>query len=345
MTKARPRLVLLILFLACAADAYGQAAGGAGLHRLSWPGKNWSLDVSLAPFTILMEDSLRNGAGYFTIAGLNNDDPLPVNTLMLTVRMEAAKVKGTDADLRDAALKRLKNSGGLEGGSVKAFEYKQIPALKYSHSNTQVQPYFPYPIKHGSSSRGVEAFFVKDDVWITFSLNALSLKKADEGLFYALLDSVKFTDTSTPSSSFDYLYRGIAHIRQKQYKEAAEQLNLALGLEQKQRQLDNANWRNLIGHLLDIYTAVGDKARVKELLDYGIGHDPTFPLFHLSLAIHHASVGDMDNTIASLEKAYLHRKNDRRTAGFSWVDPLTLPAFEAFWKNEKFRKAAKAMKR
>lgn len=342
--KARLVLSLLTVMLACAADAAGQSAGGAGLHRLSWPGKDWSVDVSFAPFTILMEESLYDGAGYFTIASLDNDHPAVPRILMLTVRMEAAKVKGTDADLRDAAIKKLKKSEGIEGGSVKAFEHKQIPALRYSRSNSQIQTYFPYPTTHGSSSRGMEAFFVRDDVWITFSFNALSLKKADEQSFYALLDSIKFTDTSTPSSSFDHLYRGKAHIRQKQFKEAAEHLNIALDLEQKQRQLDNANWRNLIGHLLDIYTAVGDQTRVRELLDYGIGNDPTFPLFHLALAIHHASLGDVDNTIASLEKAHLHRKNDRRTSGFSWINPLTHPAFEGFRKNEKFRKAAKAMK-
>ncbi|HEV2802991.1 MAG TPA: hypothetical protein VGW12_21170 [Pyrinomonadaceae bacterium] len=343
VTKARPRLLLLILFLACAADAYGQAAGGAGLHRLSWPGKDWSLDVSLAPFMLLMEDSLEDGTGYFTIAGLSEDNPLPVHTVRLTIRMETAKVKATGADLRDDALKKLKKLEGIEGESLKAFEYKQIPALKYSRSISQVQPVFPYSMSQRSSSRGMEAFFVRDDVWITFSFDAFSLKKADEQLFYALLDSVKFTDTSTPSSSFDYLYRGRTHIRQKQYKEAAEQLNIALGLEQKQRQLDNTNWRNLIGHLVDLSVAAGERARAKELLEYGISNDPTFPLFHLGLAHHYTSQGDVAGTIAALEKAYLYRKNDRRTS--FWIDPLKDPAFERFRKDETFRKAVKPLKR
>lgn len=354
MTKASLSFGLLMLIFAGATNAFGQgAAAGQGLHRLTWPGKDWSVDVSVAPFTNTLEDSLKDGTGYLFVATLNRDNPAVGRILMLIIRVEAAKDKGSDRDVRDSAVKMLKKSEGVDAASVKPFEYKQIPVIKYAHTNPLAQFYFPYPGPPGawkSAARGMEAFFVKDDVLITFRLNALALKKEDEQLFYAMLDSVKFTDTSNPVSSFDYYHKGKTLIRQKQYEQAAEHLHAALALEQKQRQLDDADWRKLIGHLLDIYAATGNRARVKELLDYGVSHDPTFPTFHLGLAIYYASLNDVDASIASLEKAYLYGKTERQSLlrfgpSSFWFDPMTHPAFEPFRKNEKFRKAVKAMKK
>lgn len=349
LSKARLRFGLLILLFACAADAFGQATtGGQGLQRLTWPGKDWSVDFSPAPFTNTPEESLKDDGGYLSVATLDRDNPAAKRAVMLTIRVEAATAVGSDRDVRDAAAKMFIKSEGVDAASVKTFEHRQIPALRYAIKNPMARLYSPYPAPPGSLSaagHGIEAFFVKDDVWITFRLNALSLKKQDEQLFYAVLDSVKFTDTSVPSSSFDYFYKAKTLIRQKQYEQAAANLQIAFGLEQKQRQLDDAHRRSLIRMLLDIYTVAGDRASVKTLLDYGVANDPTFPLFHLGLAYHYAAQGELDNTIAALEKAHLHRNNDRRTAGWAWLDPLSNPAFERFRKDEKFRKAAKALRK
>jgi hypothetical protein len=358
--RARTRFGLLIVLLcAGAANSYGQATTGVqGLERLSWPGKDWSLDVSLPSFDVMMQQPLKDGSGFFLIARPDSEDKDAVRVgqltihsgrvIMLTIQMETAKAAGGDRDFRDFSVKTLKKLEGINAASVKTFEHKQIPALRYSMLNQMTRVYSQAPVVPGGMSptgRGMEAFFVKDDVWITFRLNGIAFKNEDEQLFYAILDSVKFTDTSAPSSSFDYLSRGKTLIRQKLYAEAAAELNVALDMERKQRQLDVVNWRKLIGHLLDIHSATGDRARVRELLDYGVRNDPTFPIFHLGLAYYHAAQGDMGNTIAALEKAHSYRNNDRRTRGFYWLDPLSHPAFAPFRKNEKFRKAVKALKR
>lgn len=340
----------LLIFLLCAAAAHaaGQATAGQELQRLSLPDKDWALDVSLAPFEVLMQQPLKDGSGFFMVGTVDAKDMMPGHFLMLSIRMEKAKAAGTDRDFRDLTVKTLKKSEGINAASVKTFEYKQFPALRYSIPNRMAQVYSPYPVPPGGMApvgRGMEAFVVRDDVWITFRLSGGAIKKEDEGWFYAILDSIKFSDTSKPSSSFDYLYKGQALMRQRRYEEAAADLNVALEMERKGRQLDVAHWRSLIGYLLDIYSATGDRARVRELLDYGVSNDPTFPIFHLGLAYYHAAQGDMDNTIAALQKAHSYRNNDRRTRGLSWIDPLTHPAFEQFRKNENFRRAVKALKR
>lgn len=343
--RARARSVLLVMFVACAVNAFGQQAGGQGLHRLSWPGKDWSVDVALLKFEVNVEEFSDNAPVYLLFATLRTDDKTQPNLrpIMLKIRLEPAKTPGSDTELRDFAAKQLKKTGGLNGGSVKTFEYKQIPGLRYSMElGGAAAVFFPQAAPPGPKVRGMEAFFVKDGVWITVSINALSLQKEEEELFHATLDSVKFPDTSNASSSFDHYYKARSLVYQKQYKQAAEHLNAALGLEQKQRQLDVEHWRNLIVQSVDFYSAAGNNTRAKELLDYGVSLDPTFPLFHLLLAQYFTTLDDVDNTIASLEKFYLYRKNDRRTT--FWIDPLKHPAFARFKTNEKFRKGVKALK-
>jgi tetratricopeptide (TPR) repeat protein len=343
--KARLYIILLIYILACAANAYGQGASEQGLHRVSWPGKDWALDVALPDFSILEEKLSEDGRSYLLSAYQLPDRRGATRFTQLKVRLELAQINGSVTDFRDFSIKQLKKSGRANG--IKTFEHNQIPVIGFALESGTIAGYqgdFP-GITSFPPTPGMRAFFARDDVWITFDLNALSMKKEGEQLFYSVLDSVKFTDTSNPSSSFDYYFKAKSLIHQKQHKQAIEYFNAALGLERKQRQLDAQHWRNLIGHLVDLYVATGDRGRAKEVLDYGVSNDPTFPLFYLALAHHYASQDDVDNAIASLEKAYTYRKNDRRASlQFIWSDPATDPAFLKFEKNEKFRKAVKAMR-
>ena len=341
--KARLRFGWLILVLACAANAFGQGSGGQGLRRLLPPGKDWALDVSLPNFDVAEEDFSTVDTSYWLAATTGVDDKAGQPRLILTIRLEPAKVSGSDAELRDLTARRLKKSDPIKPTGVKTFQYKQIPGIKYAMGSVTIadgsrSAYIPAPTMHY-----MDAFFVKDDVWITFSATSASPTKEVEVLFYTVLDSVKFTDTSKPSSSFDHYYRAKSLIHQKQHTQAAEHLTTALDLERKQRRLGDEQWRSLIVQLADLYALMGDRARAKGVLEYGVSVEPTAPRFHFALAKHYATLDDVDNTIASLEKAYLYRKTD--TATVAWFDPMRHPTFAAFKNNEKFRKAVKAMKK
>jgi tetratricopeptide (TPR) repeat protein len=257
--------------------------------------------------------------------------------------MEPATAAGSATEFRNFTANKLRKNEWIY--SLKTFEHKQTPGIKYAMASLgfALNNLYPAPPDTSMPMNIMEAFFVRDDASITLSALLGRLTKEDEEWFYAVLDSVKFTDASNPSSSFDYYARGKSLIRQQQRKEAAAFLDTALRLEQEQRQLDIEHWRTLIGHLVNLHSAEGDTARVKELLDYGVTNDPASPIFHLGLARYYASLGEVDASIASLEKAYLHRKNDARSA--AWRDPMSDPSFEPFKKNEKFRKAVKAMKK
>ena len=163
------------------------------------------------------------------------------------------------------------------------------------------------------------------------------------GDFNSLLDSLKFADTSAPSSSFDFYHRGRLLYLQKDYRGAAAALAAALELERKQRRLDLATWRSLVGDLADAYALTGDLARAKEVLDYAVESEPSNPFFHLALARYYGKVGDLDNAIAQLEKAAPFPKE----VGLLQprYDPERDPAFEKFRKDERFRKALKALRK
>ena len=339
------RLLPLVFMAAFAVRAFAQeggvGGGGPELYRLALPGKDWALDVSLPDFEVGLEDLLLSGElGYGLFTTLRADDKSKSPMVLLRIRLEAAKIKGGDAELRDFAAKKLNKSDGVTG--VKFFEYKQVPGVRYSMENQARFLYFPNSAPPGPSARGVEAYMARDDVWITFSVLSFSRAKLDERLLHSVLDSAKFADTSTPSTSFDHYYKAQSLIHRKQFTQAAAHLGAALALEQKQRRLATGHWRNLIGQMLDVYAASKDEGRAKELLDYGVKLDPTFPQFHLRLAQHYASLDDVDKVIDSLRTAHLHRQADRRLA--FWFDPLKHPAFERFKTNEKFRRAVKAMK-
>jgi tetratricopeptide (TPR) repeat protein len=197
-------------------------------------------------------------------------------------------------------------------------------------------------MRHGAG-RAMQAFLARDDVWVSVVVSGQEAGAREEALLHTLLDSLKFTDTSSPTNSFDFYHKGRLLYLRKDYRRAAEALSAGLDLERRERRLDKASWRNLVINLVDSYAASRELARAKAVLDFGVAEDPTNPVFHMALARYHAMQNDLDNAIASLEKAYLNR--DRRALAAMPLDPLRDPAFERFRKDERFRKAVKTLKK
>ena len=262
---------------------------------------------------------------------------------MLTVTLDPAKAPGGAEAFRDYVLGRATWRARAEG--VKTSEYKQIPVARYRialGSHLQLPPAPPTTTLYGAQ-RVAQAFLTRDDVWVGLALSGQEFGERDERFFHSLLDSLKFTDTSAPSTGFDFYHKGRVAYMLKDYRRASELLAAGFELEKRGRRLDRASWRNLVINLVDSYAAARELARAKEVLDFGVAQDPTNPVFHMALARYHAMHDDLDNTIASLERAYLNRESRYQAALL--IDPLRDPAFERFRKDEKFRKAVKALKK
>jgi tetratricopeptide (TPR) repeat protein len=366
ISKLRATLGLVLLTLALAQGAAARQAEARPLYRLWLPGERWALDLDLSAFNLpagntsaadaqkrpllfagstehFSEDGNGLWLSSFGKPG-GKSDSAPV---FLLVKFTRALAPGTAADFRDYVLDNLskKVSGNVRlKDSAKTSEYKGIPVARYAFvSETSVlSNFYLGPNTITSSWRTLEAYQVRDGYWITVTLRARELKEREEALFNSLLDSLRVTDVSAPSTSFDYYHKGRVHFLTKDYERAVDALAVALTLEHKQRRLDQASWRDLVCNLIDSLARSGDVTRAKEAMDYAVAQDPNYPRFQLALARYYASVGDLDNTIAYLERAF------RKDAAGEWPllpDPKDDPAFERFRKDERFRKAVKGLKK
>src|SRR6185295_18867136 len=192
----------------------GQQTANEQTHRLSLPNKSWSVDLTLPDFYAIGEEVKIKESIYEFSAGQFPDknstspnrkvsEPRLVN---FAIHMEPAQITGTAAGLRDFARKKMTKLDYVNKDSVKPSEYGQIPLLLYTIDLAGMDV---FRTDGGPPlSRGVKAFFVKDGVWITIGLGANPFKKADEQLFYSILDSVKISDNKAPVSSFDYSQQG-----------------------------------------------------------------------------------------------------------------------------------------
>ena len=362
MAKARATTLMALLLLSAAVRAAGRQADGARPYRLSPPDKSWALDFTLpapdpaaaaelaargkvglssSPVETLSEDGRVYLFSFFHLFGGKSAS----GASHITIRLMPARAVGVAEDFRAYALRRLSGGSGVKAEGLKTWEYKHFPLARYRAAlSFGVGPLGAVTSPSTTSGlRTAEAFLVKDDVWITFTLMSTEFGAREERLLYELLDSVRFADTSAPSSSFDFYHRGRVLYTRRDYRRAAEALASALALERRERRLDTASWRGLVSDLVDSYGAAGDVVRVKEVLDYAARSDPAYSPFHYALARYYAGLGDLDNVIASLEKAFL-RQVDRGQAP-PLPDPAKDPAFEQFRKDDKFRKALKTLKK
>jgi tetratricopeptide (TPR) repeat protein len=357
----------IVLFaLGFAVNVPGQQAAKQQVYRLSLPDKNWALEVPLEAFYAIgvksdmsrvdlrippqawfsgpVESLSDDGREYSLLAFQKTDRKSSSAFSRLEIRLRPALMKGGALEFRDFALKERAKKNYVKSSSVKTWEHGQIPVARY----TLLRAYdggnvYTGPIPRVESGpRNVEAYFIKDDVWITLTFTASPFDEEEEKLFDALVDSVTFVDTSVSSSSFDYYHKGRVLFMNREYSEAAQALGAALTLEQRQLQLDTAFWRDLIGKLADAYGALVNRAKAKEVLEYGINNDPTNTAFHMGLARLCAREGDIDSALAALEKAAFYFKSSMPSK--SLPDLNYDPAFARLMKVDRFRKAVKAMK-
>ena len=359
MSKARVTTVLVLLLVAAAHAAVARQSGAGALRRVALPDKDWALDVSIpfevgpavnqppggAPKLLLMpvEHLSDDGRGYTLYLMRGPDKKHPSEMLSVRIELRPAQAAGGAEEFRAFTLKTLSRDGLVKG--LKTSEYKQIPIARYRFdlNGPGGGPWGGAASVFLDDIRTAEAFLVRDDVWVSVKFIARDFGEAEERQFRSLLDSVRFVDTSAPSTSFDFYNKGRLHRMRKEHRRAAEALASAFEMEKRGRRLDTASWRDLVINLVDSYAAGHDLARAKETLDFAVAEDPTNPDFHMALARYHALRDDLDNTLASLEKAFLGRKNGTPAAPIP--DLARDPAFERFRKDERFRKALKAMKK
>lgn len=315
----------------------GQASG-QNVRRLSLPGKDWALEMSLPGFHVGEIETSPNGEARRFYADIREQG------YNFSVAVSPATQEGDSNALRELSVSSLGRSP-LKMDGLKQSEYKQLPTIEYIVKEFRGQQV---------NQKHFNAYIARDGAWIDIHLSKIMFKEGDEKLFYTILDSVKFVPTGATSAEeqgaadarakvMGLMREGSAHFIGNDYRAAIEPYRKTLELEKQNPRLDKNLWRVLIDNLGMSYGITGDTKSAKETFEYGISKDPDYPMFHYLMACAYAETDDLDNSILYLKQAFARKQNI--IPGEQMPDPATDDSFKRFLKNEKFRAALKEISR
>lgn len=360
-------VALAALLPLCAARASAQEQRDA--HRLLLPGHLRALEIDLRQFDVVYDDLPGEPAAgpnkwgrarllRVTFPAEKGKRKWPAS---FVVRVEETRPDASAGALREAAVESLLKHESVSRDSVKREAYKEAALLRYTVKGPRVDNWMsltftglsPIPVPTnpvpGSAAKYavLEAFEVRAGVWVWIRREFPGSKddEADGQLLRTLLDSVRVVDASRPATSSDYYHLGRTLYQLRERDAAVAALEKALELERARRQLGRQNWRQLIMALANAHGAADNAARAREVLEYGVGAEPSYAYFHHGLARLHGFFGDVDKAIASLEKTYEFAPKPTGFFLVSVPDPLFDVAFAKFKGDAKFRDAVKAMKK
>ena len=190
-TNSKPLLTVVLLCLLLLASPFSGLAqqDTTNIYRMAIPGKNWSLSI---PKWALTEgsQSVQGDATSFNGAREGNKK-LRLSPVIINIRIEPAKVPGDAQALSDFSKKNLRKKSVVVPESVKQTVYNSIPVIRYS---IDINPTFSPQSASFPQGKIFEAYYVKDDMWITVHLSFLEFRKEDEQYFHSLLDALKIED-------------------------------------------------------------------------------------------------------------------------------------------------------
>jgi tetratricopeptide (TPR) repeat protein len=128
----------------------------------------------------------------------------------------------------------------------------------------------------------------------------------------------------------------------RDFKQAIPPYERALVHEQHQRRLKKEFWTVLVDNLSMAYGMTGDLDNSRKVLEYGIGVEPTYPMFYYILACNFGEKGEEGGAVENLRLAFKYR--DNMIAGEPFPDVETDSSFAGLMKRESFRKAVAEMK-
>jgi len=135
--------------------------------------------------------------------------------------------------------------------------------------------------------------------------------------------------------------QGGAKWESRDYNDAIPYLTKALDLHKKHPTLSTTAWRILVDNLGMAYGMAGNLGKAKEIFEYGLSADSTYPMFYYLLADDYAEAGDEALAIQYLKRAYAHRAHG--IPGETLPDPSTDDSFQRYMHDQKFQAALKEL--
>jgi predicted Zn-dependent protease len=143
-------------------------------------------------------------------------------------------------------------------------------------------------------------------------------------------------------TSLDYQREGEDLFNAYNFEGAIAPYRQALDLEKKERKLERERWITLVKDLATVYGLTDDLNRSREVLDYGIEQEPTYPMFYYLKACSYGLKNDETNALKNLRLAYQFK--DNKLKGEALPDPATDNSFKRLMERKNFEKAVAEMK-
>jgi len=143
-------------------------------------------------------------------------------------------------------------------------------------------------------------------------------------------------------TSLSYMSEGIKFYELYEFEKSIPPLSKAYDMEKVEKKLEKKLWFALLDNLAMAYGLTDDIEHSREVVDYGISQEPTYPMFYYIKACGDAVQNDEGNAIKNLRMAYHYKAN--AMPGETLPDPATDNSFKELAKRESFRKAVDQMK-
>lgn len=183
MNSRRRNLTSLALVLLLAAAAPAQTAG-PDVRRLLVPGRAWALELALPDFEVKQDALTADGRS----RRFRAESARAGYVLSVTIA-PASTPRVSSRDLRDLAAERVRAETRARRESFKTSDYKQTPTVEYFVRDFKGQPL---------NQKHLNAYLSRDNVWIDIHFSKTAFSDGDEKLFYAVLDTLRFTGANAP---------------------------------------------------------------------------------------------------------------------------------------------------
>ena len=292
------------------------------------PGKAWALELDGDGFTTRDNEIQADGRRYFLAENAKTH-------MIVSVFLEAAKAPGQPEDCKHSLEEKAKSNATLASAKLKGVEYRASGDLQILE--------FTLPQFDGvpKNQKNIFGCLIKDDVFVDIHISKLFFKGADQPLFEALLQSIRFVprvaaETVVPAGNSMLLFQeGSRYFLAHQYREAIGPYRQAFEIEKITPTLQKNLWRVLLDNLSIAYGTTGDLTHARETLNYGVSKDPDYPLYYYNLACVAAEKGAVRDAEKDLKLAFERRANV--IPGETFPDARTDESFQKLLLQKEFR--------
>ena len=325
-------ILTVVLLLTGAANA--QDASVSTKLEVWLPGKPWALELDGAGFTTRSNEIQPDGRRYFQAENMKT-------RAILAVYLEALKAPARPGECKHSLEEKMKRNSSLASGALRGVIYRESSEMQILE--------FTLPELDGvpTSQKNIFGCLIKDDVFLGIHISKVFFKAADQPLFDALLESVRFVPrdaTTAPvpaGNSLSLFLEGTRYFIAHQYREAILPYQKAFEIEKSTPTLDKNHWRVLIDNLSMAYGIAHDLTSAREALTYGVMKDPDYPLFYYNLASVAAEKGDLLDTESYLKLAFERREN--LIPGETFPDARVDDSFQTLLLERGFRQFLAAL--